>query len=142
MSELWVFKHAPQTLDEYVGTKDFKEVLQKVIDELPNVILYGAPGCGKSSFVNILVKTTGYDCLQINASDDSGINMIRDQVRPISYASSFNDYKVVYLKEADRLSTSSPEATCYLMEDVQETTRFILVANDISGNHEALISRF
>ena len=141
MAELWVFKHAPKTLDEYICTDEFKQVLQKIIDDVPNCLLYGPPGCGKGAFVSILAKTTGYDVLQLNASDEAGIASIRDKVKPFSYAASFQDYKLVYLNECDRLTPDAQEMLRALMEDVQASTRFILVANDISGIHEALLSR-
>lgn len=141
MSELWVFKYAPKSLNEYICTQEFKEKLQKIIDEVPNCLLYGNPGTGKGAFVDILIKTTGYDVLKINASDESGINAIRDKVKPFSMIASFNDYKIVYLNEADRLSSDAQQMLRDLMEEVQATTRFVYVINDISAMHDAILSR-
>ena len=139
--ELWCFKHAPKTLDEYIATPEHKAKLQKTIDELQNTICYGSPGTGKSNFVKILKDTTGYDMLTINASDESGINTIRDKVKPFAYTMAMDGYKVVYLNEADRLTQDAMEMLRALMEEVHNNCRFILVANDISGIHEALLSR-
>lgn len=141
MAQLWTFKHTPKTLEDYIATPEFKEVLKKVINELPNCILYGPPGTGKSSFVSILTNTRGLDVLQINASDEAGVNTIRDKVKPFAYSASFNDYKIVYLNECERLSNDAMEILRSLIEEVHDFTRFILVANDISGLHEAILSR-
>lgn len=141
MSELWVFKYAPKTLDDYIATPEFKNKLEKIIKEVPNCLLHGHPGTGKSAFVNVLVNATGFPVLKINASDENGVPVVRDKIRPYARSASLEDFKLVYLNECDRLSNDAQEMLRDLIEEVQSHCRFILVANDISSIHPAILSR-
>lgn len=141
MSELWVFKYAPKTLDDYIATSEFKTKLEKIIKEVPNCLLHGHPGTGKSAFVNVLVNATGFPVLKINASDENGVPVVRDKIRPYARSASLEDFKLVYLNECDRLSNDAQEMLRDLIEEVQSHCRFILVANDISSIHPAILSR-
>lgn len=140
-SSLWVFKYAPETLDQYIATPEFKQKLEKIIAEVPNCLLYGHPGTGKSAFVNILAKATGYPILKVNASDENGIPVVRDKIMPFARSASLDDFKLIYLNECDRLTNDAQEILRDLIEEVQAHTRFILVANDISSIHQAILSR-
>lgn len=140
-SSLWVFKYAPETLDQYIATPEFKQKLEKIINEVPNCLLYGHPGTGKSAFVNILAKTTSYPILKVNASDENGIPVVRDKIMPFARSASLDDFKLIYLNECDRLTNDAQEILRDLIEEVQAHTRFILVANDISSIHQAILSR-
>lgn len=134
---LWVERHRPENMSEYVGNESLKESLQKYIDEgdISHILLYGPPGVGKTSGAKILVKHIDCDYLYINASDERGIDTIRDKV--ISFASSagFHDLKIVILDESDAITGNAQAALRNILETYSAHTRFILTCN----YHEKII---
>ena len=129
---IWTFAYEPTTIDEMILNDDIKPVLKKALDEVPNLLLYGTAGLGKGTFTNILLRHTGFDKMWINASDATGIDAIRERIRPFATSMSMSDLKIVVLNEADSL-TSGPQGAQkmlrQLMEDVQKITRFVLLCN-------------
>ena len=129
---IWTFAYEPTTIDEMILNDDIKPVLKKALDEVPNLLLYGTAGLGKGTFTNILLRHTGFDKMWINASDATGIDAIRERIRPFATSMSMTDLKIVVLNEADSL-TSGPQGAQkmlrQLMEDVQKITRFVLLCN-------------
>ena len=129
---IWTFAYEPTTIDECILNEDIKPILKKALDEVPNLLLYGTAGLGKGTFTNILLRHTGFDKMWINASDATGIDAIRERIRPFATSMSMSDLKIVVLNEADSL-TSGPQGAQkmlrQLMEDVQKITRFILLCN-------------
>jgi len=141
-TELWTFKHEPQTLKTMVLSPTKRTLLQKVIDELPNTLIVGNPGTGKGTFMNILLNETQCNYLKINASMETGIDNIRDKVR--QFATSYEvggKKKIVYLNECDRVSPAGQDGLRQLIEDTQHITRFFLLANNENGITDALKSR-
>lgn len=128
-TELFEFKYAPKTMDDMIVSPDLREKLTKAIKELPNMILIGPPGTGKGTFVDILRRETGIDCLKINCSDETGIDNIREKVKDFATSVGFGGIKLVYLNEADFLSMSAQAMLRDLMESVQSVTRFVLCGN-------------
>ena len=129
---MWSFKHEPLTFDGIILSKDIKPKLKKIIKELPNILLYGTPGIGKGTYTKILLKESGCDYLWINASDETGIDTIRDKVRSFATSMGITPLKIVVLNEADSLSSGQQGAQKILrqlMEDVHKITRFIFLAN-------------
>lgn len=135
MSEkIWTFEYEPKSLNEMILNEEIKPKLQKAITELPNILLYGTPGVGKGTFVHILLRQSGCDHMWVNASDHTGIDFIRDHIKPFAYTGrGLSDKpKILVLNEADSLSSGQQGAQKMLrqlMEDVQNITRFILLAN-------------
>lgn len=129
MIEPYEFKYAPTTFDEMIVSADVKPVLNKALTELPNIILSGPSGTGKGTFVDILRKTTEIDTLKLNCSDFTGVDDIREKVKPYATSVGFGEMKLVYLNEADFLSLSAQGMLRDLMEQVQKYTRFILACN-------------
>lgn len=133
--ELWEFKYAPTTLGEMIVNKDIRPKLEKAIYELPNIMLYGTHGIGKGTFTNILLKATELDkngSMWINASDETGVDTMREKIRPFATSLGFTPLKVVVLNEGDSLSAGPQGAQKMmrqLMEDVQKNCRFILLCN-------------
>jgi DNA polymerase III delta prime subunit len=129
---IWTFAYEPKTIDEMILNDDIKPVLQKALDQVPNLLLYGNAGLGKGTFTNIMLRHTGFDKMWINASDATGIDAIRERIRPFATSMSMTDLKIVVLNEADSL-TSGPQGAQkmlrQLMEDVQKITRFVLLCN-------------
>lgn len=114
MSEekIWTFEYEPKSLDEMILNEEIKPQLQKALSELPNMLLYGTPGVGKGTFVHILLKATGCESMWVNASDKTGIDFIRDKVKPFAEGGlGFSDKpKILILNEADSLS-SGPQGS-------------------------------
>lgn len=142
---IWTFKYEPKTIDEMVLNEDIKPILEKTITDVPNILLYGTPGVGKGTFTNILLRTTGFDKMWINASDNTGIDAIRDRVRPFATSMSMSPLKIVVLNEADSL-TSGPQGAQkmlrQLIEDTEKICRFVIMCNYIHLIIPELLSRF
>lgn len=128
MSEIWTFKYEPKTLKEMVVDLSTRVKLSKVLNEKPNIMLSGPPGIGKGTFTNIYLKTTGIDRIKINASDETGIDNIREKVKSFATAGS-SDLKVVIMNEADFLSIPAQSMLRDLIEQVYKITRFIFQCN-------------
>jgi len=131
-TELWEFKYEPKVFSEMILNENIKPKLEKALKEVPSFLLYGTPGVGKGTFTKILLRETGYDHMWINASDETGIDNIRQKVRSFSTAMGISPLKIVVLNEADSLSSGDQGAQKILrqlMEDVQKITRFILLCN-------------
>lgn len=138
--DLWVFKYAPKKLDEMVITDEKKQLLQKIIDELPTCLIHGSPGTGKGTFMDILIKDTGCDYLKINASMENSIDDVRNKIN--KFATSFSmTKKVVYLNEADRLSVAGQDAIRQLQEDTHKICSFFFVCNNVTKITDAIKSR-
>jgi DNA polymerase III delta prime subunit len=148
MSEkIWTFQYEPKSLNEMILNEEIKPKLQKAITELPNILLYGTPGVGKGTFVHILLEQSGCDHMWVNASDHTGIDFIRDHIKPFAYAGrGLSDKpKILVLNEADSLSSGPQGAQKMLrqlMEDVQNITRFIFLVNYDQNLIPELKSRF
>lgn len=142
---LWVFKYAPQSVDEMVLNEDVKITLKNVIQEKPNVLISGPPGTGKGTFTDIFLRDTGLakskDFLKVNASDETSIENIRSNVKSFATAMCLGDFKLVYLNEADYLSPNAQAMLRQLMEDVQAFTRFFLLCNYPNKIIDPILSR-
>lgn len=129
---IWTFIYEPKTIDEMILNEDIKPILKEALDKVPNLLLYGTAGIGKGTFANIFLRHTGFDKMWINASDETGIDSIRERIRPFATSMSMTDLKIIVLNEADSL-TSGPQGAQkmlrQLIEDVQKITRFILLCN-------------
>jgi len=149
---LLVEKYRPVTLDDIVlsdkNRKYFEQIRRK--QEIPHLMFYGSPGLGKSSLAKILV-TDVLDCqyLYINASDESGVETIRNKVTNFAQTGSIDGkIKVVILDEIDGLSfnagtgSSAQKALRHVIEANAGHTRFIATCNYRSMVIDALDSRF
>lgn len=128
--DLWEFKYSPKTFDDIILHDDIKDVLAKSLEEMPNMTIAGPPGCGKGTFMSVLIETKKPETLRLNGSDATGIDDIRDRVKPFAEAVGFEgEMKLVYINEADRLSLHAQDMLRDLIERVQDITRFILLCN-------------
>jgi DNA polymerase III gamma/tau subunit len=129
MIEPYEFKYMPKKFEDMILTDEVRPVLEKARKELPNLILSGPSGTGKGTYVDILRAETGIDTLKLNCSDFTGVDDIREKVKPFATSVGFGDMKLVYLNEADFLSLNAQAMLRDLMEQVQKYTRFILACN-------------
>jgi DNA polymerase III delta prime subunit len=110
---------------------EIKPKLKEALEKKPNMLLYGPPGVGKGTFTHIFLEQAGCDYMWINASDKTGIDHIRNDVRVFAYAPDA-DVKVVVFNEADALSSGQSGAQKILrqlIEDTHKQTRFFFLAN-------------
>jgi DNA polymerase III delta prime subunit len=140
---LLVERYRSQNLEEYVGNEHIKEQIQKYLDQndIQNFIFYGPAGTGKTTLAKLIVKNLDCDHIYINASDERGIETIRDKVSGFSSVMSFKPIKVVILDEADFLTIQAQASLRNVIETFSRTTRFILTCNYIERIIDPLQSR-
>jgi len=134
LNQIFVEKYRPQTIDEFCIKPDnpINDLVTKIKEsnEIPNILLVGSPGIGKTTFAKIVVNSL-LDCdyLYINASDENGIDTIRSKVVNYAKTKSLYPIKVVILDEADGVTGEGQKALRNVMEEYSKLTRFILTAN-------------
>lgn len=136
-------KYRPNKLEEFVGNEQVKGQLQKFIDQndIVNMMLYGPAGVGKTSLAKLIVQNLDCTSLVINASDERGIETIRDKVSSFASTMSFSPLKVVILDEADFLTIQAQASLRNVIETFSRTTRFIMTCNYIERIIDPLQSR-
>jgi replication factor C small subunit len=140
---LLVEKYRPTNLDNYVGNESIKKSISNYIgqNDIQNLIFYGPAGTGKTTLAKLIVKNIECDHLYINASDERGIETIRDKVSGFASTMSFKPLKVVILDEADFLTIQAQASLRNVIETFSRTTRFILTCNFIERIIDPLQSR-
>ena len=140
---IWVERYRPDTLEGYVGNDALKAKLQQYIEtqDIPHLLFYGTAGTGKTTAAKILVKNIDCDYMFINASDERGIDTVRDKIKGFASTVGFKPLKIVVLDEADFLGREAQPALRNMMEAYSATTRFILTANYIERIIDPLVSR-
>ena len=140
---LLVEKYRSKVLDEYVGNENIKKTIQQYLNQndIQNLIFYGPAGTGKTTLAKLIVRTLDCDYLYINASDERGIETIRDKVSGFASAASFKSIKVVILDEADFLTIQAQASLRNVIETFSRNTRFILTCNYVERIIDPLQSR-
>ena len=129
--KIWVEKYRPHKLDDLILDDKSLRVVKQFEDEIPNLLFVGSPGTGKTTLARIIVNDIlGCNFLYINASDESGIDVIRHNITNFAQTKSFDGgIKVVILDEADGLTPQAQAALRNTMETYAKYCRFILTAN-------------
>ncbi len=140
---LLVEKYRSKVLDEYVGNENIKKTIAQYLshNDIQNLIFYGPAGTGKTTLAKLIVKNLDCDFLYINASDERGIETIRDKVSGFASTASFKPLKVVILDEADFLTIQAQASLRNVIETFSRTTRFILTCNYVERIIDPLQSR-
>ena len=140
---LLVEKYRPTQLDSYVGNENIKQVISKYLEQndIQNFLFYGPAGTGKTTLAKLIVKNLNCDSMYINASDERGIDTIRDKVATFASTASFRPLKVVILDEADFLTIQAQASLRNIIETFSRTTRFILTCNFVERIIDPLQSR-
>jgi replication factor C small subunit len=140
---LWIEKYRSETLEQYIGNDAIKDRIADCIakNDIPHLIFAGSAGTGKTTLAKLIIRNIQCDYLYLNASDENGIDVIRDKVKGFASTSTFKPLKVVILDEADFLTQPAQAALRNLIEEYSITTRFILTCNYVERLIEPLQSR-
>tara|TARA_R110002153_G_scaffold145644_1_gene296991 strand:+ start:359 stop:1273 length:915 start_codon:yes stop_codon:yes gene_type:complete len=140
---LLVEKYRPIKLENYVGNEHIKTTIKQYLgqNDIQNLIFYGPAGTGKTTLAKLIVKGLDCDHLYINASDERGIETIRDKVSGFASTASFKPLKVVILDEADFLTIQAQASLRNVIETFSRTTRFIMTCNYVERIIDPLQSR-
>ncbi len=135
-----VESYHPQTLKQIVGNKDIIKQLQHMVDtkDLQNLIITGCSGCGKSSSIFAIIRETGAEYIELNASDERNISTIRSTIKTFAMKKSFLP-KIIVLEEIDNMPKGSQHGIVSLIEE--SNACFILTCNDYDKIVENLSSR-
>ena len=150
----WVEKYRPTEFDKIVLEPLNKKIMENILlkNHFPNLLLYGPPGTGKTTTIINLVnayqekynqKNKGL-MIHLNASDERGIDIIRNQINSFVNSSGLfsKGVKFVILDEVDYMTKNAQQALKYLLQSYNSNVRFCLICNYISRIDESLQNEF
>jgi replication factor C subunit 2/4 len=150
----WVEKYRPKQLSEVTSQDDTIDSLKSamVTKNIPHLIFFGPSGCGKTSTILALARELygpeyySDRIIELNASDERGINVIREKVKTYAkHAVRLNDniprFKIIILDEADSMTSDSQFALRRIMEEYSKVTRFCIICNYHNKIIDPIVSR-
>jgi replication factor C small subunit len=149
-SEIWTEKYRPTKFNELAGQEAILKRVEGLTNSLniPHLLFAGPAGTGKSTLALIIVKELfgqnwRDNYLELNASDERGIQVVRDKVKGFARTKSFGNvpFKVIFLDEADALTPEAQQALRRTMENYASTCRFIMSCNYSSKIIDPIQSR-
>jgi DNA polymerase III delta prime subunit len=142
-NNLWVEQYRPSSLDTYVGNEYMKEKVQSFIDEgeIVHLLFYGKPGTGKTTIAKIITNSLQADTLYINASDENGVDIIREKIKGFASTMGFSNTKIIILDECDFMTAFGQAALRNVMETFSNNCKFILTCNYVEKIIPAIQSR-
>ncbi len=149
MIDVWTEKYRPDTLEQVVGHEKIVGRLQAFVDEgtIPHLMFAGPAGTGKTTSAIALAKDLYGDqwkqnFMETNASDERGIDVVRDRIKDFARTKPVDaEYKIIFLDEADALTSDAQQALRRTMEQFSENCRFILSCNYSSKIIDPIQSR-
>src|SRR3989338_6563809 len=147
---LWTEKYRPSDFSDIKGQKDIVKRVKAFVEQknLPHLMFAGPAGVGKTSLALVIAKKLFKDLwhqnfLELNASDERGIDIIRNKVKDFARTRAIGDvpFKIIYLDECDALTREAQQALRRTMENYTQTCRFVLSANYSSKIIEPIQSR-
>jgi replication factor C small subunit len=143
-NKIWIEKYRPKKLEDLIlrNKKDIIKFLENK-DTIPNLLLVSTkPGTGKTSLANIIINITGSDSIKINASDERGIDTIRERVKTFAGAMSTNGNKrCIFMDEFEGTTRQAQDSLKSIIETYSDNAFFIFTANDSSKIIEPIRSR-
>jgi replication factor C subunit 2/4 len=154
----WIEKYRPRTIEELILDDQLLLKIKKFIadKEMPNIIITGSPGVGKTTTIKciakgLLGKHANNAVLELNASDDRGIKAVQDTIMNFckrkldlnedSNVKLFAEHKIIILDEADNMTENAQAQINNLMEKYHDTTRFAMTCNNSQYIKESIQSR-
>ncbi|KAE8884375.1 Replication factor C subunit 5 [Phytophthora fragariae] len=146
----WVEKYRPSSLDDLIAHQEIILTLNRLIDaqKLPHLLFYGPPGTGKTSMIiaaarRLYGKNYGSMVLELNASDDRGIDVVRNQIKEFAGTKKLfsQGVKLIILDEADSMTNDAQFSLRRVIEKYTKNARFCLICNYVSKIIPALQSR-
>ena len=146
VNSLWCEAYRPRNISDTILPKNIKDSFHAFVkkNDLPNLLLSGGPGTGKTTIAKAVVRELDYDFMLVNGSDssESGLDSLRTNIRTFASSVSLTgSKKVVIIDEADHLSTAVQPALRNFMETLSANSRFILTCNYRNRIIEPLQSR-
>ncbi len=148
---MWVEKYRPTKLAEIVNQTEIIGSLKALIKDptdMPHLMFSGSAGVGKTTTAlclsrQILGEYAKDNTLELNASDERGIEMVREKVKKFSRYAGMVDvpFKIIILDEADEMTSAAQTALRRIIEDTAKICRFILIANNVSKIIDPIQSR-
>ena len=150
----WVEKYRPSNFKDIVLDKDNKIILNNILNKkyFPNLLLYGPPGTGKTTtIINLIYSFQTQNnqinkglMIHLNASDERGIDIIRNQINTFVKSKTLfeSGIKFVILDEVDYMTKNAQLALKYLLQEYKQNVRFCLICNYISKIDESLQNEF
>ena len=141
-------KYRPSKLDDIKNQEDIKSIFIDMVNNrnIPHMVFYGSAGTGKTSSAIAICKqlykdTYNDNVLELNASDERGIRVVREKIKTFSQKTTDTDFKIIILDEADAMTNDSQFALRRIIEKYSANTRFILICNYINKIITPLLSR-
>ena len=140
---MWVEKYRPKKISELINQKEVVSSIKSLLknqSEMPHMLFTGSAGVGKTTTALCISKEILGEywrdyTLELNASDERGINMVRERVKKFSRFAGLDTkipFKIIILDEADEMTSDAQTALRRIVEDTSKICRFILIANNLS----------
>lgn len=147
MSQPLTEKYRPKVFNEILGNEVVVDAIKSLVEKngLPNMLFYGPPGTGKTTTIRAIAQKIypewRLNVLELNASDERGIQVVRENIKSFASTSMSGQVKLIILDEADSMTRDAQNALRRIIEDFSENARFCFIANYSHKIIPAILSR-